>query len=52
VDSDAITVIVEDGVVILKGTVDSWSEYAAAREDAYEGGALRVINDLRVAESG
>ena len=42
---------VAEGIVILKGTVDSWSEYASARENAYEGGALRVINDLRVAES-
>ncbi len=48
VDSDAITVFVEDGVVTLRGTVESWTEYATARENAYEGGATRVVNDLRI----
>jgi osmotically-inducible protein OsmY len=48
VDSDEVTVVVEDGVATLAGTVDSWSEYQAARENAYEGGATWVDNNLEV----
>ncbi|MFW6241488.1 MAG: BON domain-containing protein, partial [Thermodesulfobacteriota bacterium] len=48
VDSDEVTVMVEDGVATLTGTVDSWSEYQAARENAYEGGATWVDNNLTV----
>jgi osmotically-inducible protein OsmY len=48
VDSDEVSVIVEDGVATLYGTVDSWSERSAAEENAYEGGAKDVQNDLRV----
>jgi hypothetical protein len=43
---------VTDGVARLEGTVDSWSERAAATENAYEGGAVWVDNDLRVAAGG
>lgn len=49
VDSDAVTVTVEDGTAHLTGTVDSWGERAAATENAYEGGAVWVDNDLTVA---
>lgn len=48
VDSDEVSVMVEDGVATLTGTVDSWSEYQAARENAYEGGATWVDNNLEV----
>lgn len=48
VDSDDVNVAVDDGVVTLTGTVDSWSEYNAATENAYEGGAIWVDNDLAV----
>ena len=48
VDADQVTVIVDEGVATLTGTVDSWSERAAATENAYEGGAVWVDNDLRV----
>jgi osmotically-inducible protein OsmY len=48
VDSDDITVTVEDGVALLTGTVDEWSEYSAATENAYEGGARSVKNHLKV----
>jgi len=48
VDSDEITVTVEDGVATLVGTVDSWSEWRAARKNAYEGGAVLVRNRLLV----
>jgi osmotically-inducible protein OsmY len=48
VDSDEVTVKVEDGVATLMGTVDSWSERRAATNNALEGGAIRVENDLVV----
>jgi osmotically-inducible protein OsmY len=48
VDSDQIQVSVEDGVVELSGEVDSWSEWRSARENAYEGGAVIVRNELEV----
>jgi osmotically-inducible protein OsmY len=49
VDSDGIDIAVDDGVVTLTGNVDSAREYAAARENAFEGGALIVNNKLSVA---
>lgn len=48
VDSDEVTVTVDDGVANLTGVVDTWSEYWAARENAIEGGAAWVDNDLVV----
>lgn len=48
VDADDVTVTVEDGVATLSGQVDSWSEYSAAFENAYEGGAAWVKNELEV----
>jgi osmotically-inducible protein OsmY len=48
VDADAVSVAVSDGVVTLTGTVESWSEWHAASENAYEGGAKRVVNQVRV----
>ena len=48
VDGDEVTVTVEDGVATLTGTVDSWLEYNAAANNAYEGGAVYVDNDLIV----
>jgi hypothetical protein len=32
----------------LTGTIDSWSERLAATENALEGGAIAVYNQLRV----
>jgi len=49
VDSDEITVTVNNGVATLTGTVDTWSERSAAMENALEAGAVRVINRLDVA---
>lgn len=49
VDADDVKVDVDDGIATLTGVVDSWSELAAATENAYEGGAMRVDNDLIVA---
>lgn len=48
VDSDAVTVTVDDGVATLTGTVDTWGESRSATENAYEGGATLVDNDLVV----
>lgn len=48
VDSDAITVTVDNGVATLTGTVETWYERRTATENAYEGGAVAVDNDLRV----
>jgi osmotically-inducible protein OsmY len=48
VDSDDVDVTVEKGVATLTGTVDSWSEYHSASENALEGGAIAVDNDLVV----
>ncbi|MGE0759671.1 MAG: BON domain-containing protein [Pirellulaceae bacterium] len=48
VDSDDVAVTVENGVARLSGTVESWSERQSATENAYEGGATLVDNDLRI----
>ena len=46
VNTDDIKVSVEDGVATLEGKVASWSEYHAAVENAYEGGAIWVRNEI------
>ena len=51
VDADDVKVTVTGGLVRLTGTVDSWMEYDAAVENAWEGGARRVDNDLNVRSS-
>ncbi len=48
VDRDQVEITVEEGRVTLEGTVDSWREYRAAAENAWEGGALAVTNELAV----
>lgn len=48
VSSDEIKVSVDDGIATLKGQVSSWSERRASTENAYEGGALLVDNELVV----
>lgn len=48
VNSDNVAVVVEDGVATLTGIVGSWAEHRAATENAYEGGATLVDNDLVV----
>lgn len=48
VDSDDITVSIDNGIVTLEGTVDSWQERRLAGENAYEGGARSVRNKLAV----
>jgi len=48
VDSEEVAILVDDGIVTLTGVVDSWTEREAATENAYEGGAVWVDNDLGV----
>jgi osmotically-inducible protein OsmY len=48
VDSDDITVSVEDGIATLTGSVDSIRENEAAEQNAFEGGAKAVVNKLRI----
>jgi osmotically-inducible protein OsmY len=49
VGSAGIDVTVNDGVAVLTGEVDSWTEHGAATENAFEGGAKAVRNKLTVA---
>ncbi len=48
VDGGDITVRVDDGKATLTGTVDTWGERRAATENALEGGAVEVDNELNV----
>ena len=48
VNEDEISIEVEDGIVILEGEVDTWSEWRAAMNNAMEAGALGVENKLEV----
>lgn len=48
VDSDEVSVTVIDGEATLTGAVDSWAERREATEQALEGGAILVRNQLDV----
>lgn len=48
VDADEVTVTVDEGTATLTGTVDSVAERNAATEQALEGGAVVVHNDLEI----
>ncbi len=48
VDANQVNVKVENGVVTLTGTVDTWAERKSARENAFEGRAKDVVNKLYV----
>lgn len=48
VDSDQVTVSVDDGVATLAGEVDSWLERQIAEENAIEGGAKEVNNRIKI----
>ena len=51
VNSEDITVTVDKGEATLTGTVNSWMEYGAAQDNAYEGGAVYVHNQLIIKSS-
>lgn len=48
VDEEDIDIKVDEGVVTLSGQVDTWREWQAAVENAFEGGAESVLNMLKV----
>lgn len=48
VNSDQVRVNVSDGVATLTGEVGSWRERNAATDNAYDGGAWKVRNLLKV----
>jgi osmotically-inducible protein OsmY len=48
VDADEVNVTVDDGLATLTGTVDTWSERQDAEENAFDGGAKDVDNNLSV----
>lgn len=48
VDSDQVSVSVSQGIATLSGTVDSLTERRIAEENAREGGAVGVVNELRM----
>lgn len=48
VNSDQIEVQVDSGVATLTGKVDSWSERQSAKDNAYQGGATLVENEIDV----
>jgi osmotically-inducible protein OsmY len=47
-DSEVISVAVTDGVAILMGTVNTYQERSVAERYARQGGARRVVNELKV----
>jgi osmotically-inducible protein OsmY len=51
VDADRVTIDVDNGVVTLTGAVGSPRERLVARDNALEGGALAVNNDLTIAHN-
>lgn len=51
VDADEVAVAVDDGRATLTGEVDSYAEWQAAAENAWEGGAIWVDNDLTISNS-
>ncbi|MGE3171826.1 MAG: BON domain-containing protein [Planctomycetota bacterium] len=52
VDSDRIDVAVDGGRVTLRGEVASRAERSAAVQNAYEGGATWVVDELRLTGGG
>jgi osmotically-inducible protein OsmY len=48
VDSEAITVSVDDGVASLAGKVDNWLAHRLAIQNAYDARAARVRDHLQV----
>ena len=52
VDADHIRVIVRDGVVTLRGSVEDQNAFDAATANALEGGAKKVVNLLTIEKKG
>ena len=49
VDANDIDVEVDNGTATLSGDVENWTEWNAAREKAFNAGAIAVTNDVEVA---
>lgn len=47
-DIDSITVQVDNGAATLTGVVDTWQDRERASDEAYDGGAVTVDNNIRV----
>ena len=47
-DSSQVNVSLDSGVATLSGIVDTMDERASARNNAFEGGAIAVENNLEV----
>lgn len=52
VDSTDVHVVVENGVAVLSGSVETAGERRAATENAYDGGATLVDNNLTIDAAG
>lgn len=52
VDQDSIHVEVDDGIVTLRGQLESWLDLGAAVKNAYDGGAVHVRNEIDFVEPG
>jgi osmotically-inducible protein OsmY len=48
VEPEEVSFTVEDGVATLTGEVDTWYERTRATEEAYEAGAVAVVNGIQV----
>jgi osmotically-inducible protein OsmY len=48
VNEEDVSVEVTAGTAVLEGTVETYAESRAAREQAFEGGAVSVVNNLEV----
>jgi len=48
VDSDEVNVTVQGGVATLTGTVDTWADRSWAAQNARDGGAIAVHNQIKV----
>lgn len=48
IDSDDVNVSVEGGIATLTGQVNSLREYVVAEKNAFEGGAVGVINRIDI----
>jgi osmotically-inducible protein OsmY len=51
VDSDDIKVTVDKGVATLTGTVGTRIGLGEAGRDAYQGGATKVVNQVKITHS-
>jgi len=50
IQGGTVRISVKDGTATLEGLVRSWAAHAAATADAFQGGAIRVRNRLKVTE--